>query len=94
MLASISYMLYGALKDIIGDESEETVTIIIPDALAGDMKTYLHKVYKCQSLQMFPNINALIGFNSKLFEWKVMKDEVQFTMSSLRNVQRKTHLKI
>ena len=58
VLASISYMLYGALKDNIGDESEETVTIIIPEASAGDMKTYLHKVYKCQSLQMFPNIKV------------------------------------
>ena len=28
VLASISYMLYGALKDNIGDESEETLNII------------------------------------------------------------------
>ena len=81
VLASISPMLYGALKDHGGDDSEETTSILIPDVSVEQMKAYLHQVYECQSLSMFPGINDMIRLNSKLLESKVFKEEVNFTDS-------------
>jgi len=62
VLASISRMLHAAL---LGNPAEDLPVVMMPDFSLDQVTSYLQKVYRCEDVQGFQDINATLGYRKE-----------------------------
>ena len=62
VLASISGMLHAAL---LGNPAEDLTVVMMPDFSLDQVTSYLQRVYRCEDVQGFQDINATLGYRKE-----------------------------
>ena len=62
VLASISRMLHAAL---LGNPAEDLTVVMMPDFSLDQVTSYLQRVYRCEDVQGFQDINTTLGYRKE-----------------------------